>query len=245
MKKLTWYHKLGFSSNPFSIKPAAFHNELLGYEAKVEDIIDQISDSNIIFIFGKYGTGKTSVLKRVIDEFRARKRGFFTGKKVIYYSCNQSDESIDFDKLLVGAGGFLSRLFAIRKKNMIILIDEAQNLNKKDVRGVKEYHEKGFFKSVVFVSSEEGSLKLSNELKKLIGKNKYLFGNLNQEEAVDLVRGRIGDLHFISDDIIVMILRRNRNPRAFLKNCEDVCRHAFEQDADVVTGEHVRYALKA
>ena len=218
MKKLTWYHKLGFFSNPFSIKPAAFQNELLGYESKIEDINSHISDSNIIFIFGEYGTGKTTVLKSIIDEFKARKRGCFTGKKVIYYSCNQSDKSIDFDKLLVGVGGFFSRLFYIRKKNMIILIDEAQDLNRKDIRGVKEYHEKGFFKSVVFVSSKEGSLMLSDELKKLIGKNKYLFGNLDHAEAVDLVRGRIGDLHFISDDMIVMILRQNRNPRRHGKN---------------------------
>lgn len=180
MKKLTWYHNLGFFSNPFSIKPAAFQNELMGYESKIKDINRQISNSSIIFIFGEYGTGKTSVLKRVIDEFKARKRGFFTGKKVIYYSCNQSDKSIDFDKLLVGAGGFFSRLFNIRKKNMIILIDEAQDLNMKDIRGIQEYHGKGFFKSVVFVSGKKGGLILSEGLKRLIGNNKYLFGSLNQ-----------------------------------------------------------------
>ena len=64
MKKLTWYHELGFFDNPFSIKPAAFHNELMGYNQTIKEINKKVEESNIIFISGEYGTGKTTVLKK-------------------------------------------------------------------------------------------------------------------------------------------------------------------------------------
>jgi len=169
MKKLTWYHNLGFFNNPFSIKPAAFHNELMGYDEITEEINEKIAESNTIFISGEYGTGKTTALKRIINEFKG---GTFEGKKVIYYNCNQSEESIDYDKLLIKAGGFLRKLFGVRKKGMIILLDEAQDMNKKDTEQIRNYYDEGFFKSVIFVSKKE-DIKLTEELEELIGKNKF------------------------------------------------------------------------
>ncbi|MCK4521445.1 MAG: AAA family ATPase, partial [Nanoarchaeota archaeon] len=155
MKKTVWYHELGFFNNPFSIKPAALHNEIMGHNQTINEINRKIAELNIIFISGDYGTGKTTVLKKIIDEFKGRKRVFFKERNVIYYNCNQSDKSIDFDKLLINAGSFFTRLFRIKKKKMIILLDEAQDMNKKDIEQVKKYYNSGFFKSVIFVSKKD------------------------------------------------------------------------------------------
>lgn len=236
MKKLTWYNELGFFNNPFSIKPAAFHNELMGYNNIIKDINKKVDGSNIIFISGRYGTGKTTVLKRIINEFRGKKR-------VIYYNCSQSDRSIDFDKLLVNAGGLFRRLLGIRKKNMIILLDEAQDMNKKDLKEIKKYHDEGFFKSIIFVSKED-NINLPEELKEAIDKNRFNIGDIGKTEAVKLVRKRIGNLKFISDDIIIKIFNKNKNPRAFLRDCENVCRYAFENGAEKVTEKHIRMSIK-
>ena len=233
MKKLTWYHELGFFNNPFSIKPAAFHNELMGYDNVVNEINQKIEESNIILIKGGYGTGKTTVLKKIINEFKGKKR-------VIYYNCNQSDRSINFDKLLIGAGGFWRKLFRIRKKNMIVLLDEAQDMIKKDIKAIKTYYDDGFFKSVIFVSKRED---LTKELKNLAGNNNFKLGNIGKTEAVKLIRKRIGSLKFISDQNIIKIFNKDTNPRAFLKNCEDVCRYGFEQGDKKVTDEHIKEVL--
>ncbi len=231
MKKLTWYHKLGFFNNPLSIKPAAFHNELMGYDQTIEEVNNKIKESGIMQIYGEYGTGKTTVLKKIIDEFKGRKR-------VIYYNCNQSEKSIDFDKLLINAGGFFRKLFRIRKKNMIILLDESQDMNKKDLKQVKAYYDEGFFKSVIFVS--KGDIRLTGELENIIGKNKYGLAGLNKKEAVKMVRKRIGKLKILSDESIIKIFNKNNNPRFFLKNCEDACRHAFESGTKEVKDEHIK-----
>ncbi len=238
MKKLVWYHELGFFNNPFSTKPAAFHNELMGYDQTTEEISEKVAESDIILISGEYGTGKTTVLKRLISEFKG---GTFKGKKVIYYNCNQSEKSIDYNRLLINAGGFLRRLFRIRKRNMIILLDEAQDMNRKDAEQVKNYYDEGFFKSVILVSSNE-NIKLTKELEKSI--NRFKLGNISREEAVEMIRKRIGSLRFISDQNIIKIFNKNTNPRAFLKNSENVCRYAFENGDKEVAEKHIKKVLR-
>jgi len=234
-----WYNELGFHSNPFSIKPAAFHNELFGNSSVIARIIKKIEEKGIVFISGDFGTGKTTVLKRIIGEFRG---GGFGAKKVVYYNCNRSERSIDYDKLLVGAGGFFGRLFGIKQKGLMILLDEMQDMNKRDLERVKRYYDDGFFRTVVF-GSKDDSKELPEELVKEIGGNAFKLGNVTRGEAVKMIRERIGKLKFLGDDVILKIFKKDGNSRNFLKNCEDVCRVAFEDGASVVGGNHVDKVL--
>jgi len=234
-----WYNELGFYSNPFSIKPAAFHNELFGNTSVIARIIKRIEERGIVFVFGDFGTGKTTVLKKIIREFRG---GDFGAKRIIYYNCNQSEASIDYDRLLVNAGGFFSRLFGVRRKGMMILIDEMQDMNRQDLERVKKYYDDGFFRSVVFVSKYE-DVELPKDLAEEIGENKFVLGDMTKSEAVKMIRERIGSLKFLGDEVILKIFMRDRNSRNFLKNCEDVCRVAFESGANEVGLEHVDRVL--
>ncbi len=239
MNKVIWYQELGFFNNPFSIKPAAFHNELFGNSSVVSRIIKKIEEPGIVFISGDFGVGKTTVLKRIIGKFRG---GDFGAKKIIYYNCNQSEMSIDCDRLLVNAGGFFGRLFGIKRKGMMLLLDEMQDMNKADLERVEQYYDDGFFRTVVFVSKDD-SMKLTEELKNEIGGAKFKLGNMSDGEAVKMIRERIGDLKFIGDDIILKIFAKDKNSRSFLKNCEDVARVAFDAGADEVGVEHVDKVL--
>ena len=239
MNKVIWYQEFGFFSNPFSIKPAAFDNEMFGNVSVVPRIIKKIEERGIVFVSGYFGVGKTSVLKRIIGEFRG---GSLGGRKVIYYNCNRSERSIDYDKLLVMSGGFFGRLFGTRKKGMMLLLDEMQDMNKGDLERVKEYYDDGFFHSVVFVSRDD-KVKLPKSLVKEINGNRFTLENMTGKEAVKMVRKRIGDLNFLGDEVILKIFGKDKNSRNFLKNCEDVCRIAFESGADFVDSEHVEKVL--
>lgn len=236
MKKLAWYNELGFYNNPFSIKPGAYNSEIEGHEKKLREIKKNITDSKNIFVYGDYGVGKSTVLKGIIDEFGGK-------REVIYYNCNQRNGSINFDRLLINAGGFLRRLFNIRKKNMIILLDEAQYLNRKDKMQIGKYYHTGFFKSLVFVCDKD-IIDREEELNDLVNGNKFNVGDITSKDAIKLIRKRVGNLKLISDKNIIKIFNHNKNPRAFLKNCEDVCRFAFENNSKTVTEEHIKEALK-
>lgn len=231
----TWYTKLGFYHNPFSMKPAAFHDELFGYGDVVERLNEKISAGEIAFIEGKYGSGKTTILKRIINRFEGR-------KKLIYYSRNRSEESVDFDGLLRNRSWW-SRLFRIRPRDMILLIDEAQDLNKKDLERIREYHEAGYFKSVVFVSDSMKNARFSSEFRKLVQGNLIRIGKISEKDAIELVRKRIGNISLLSDAMIRKIYTYDATPRTFLKNCEDVCKYAISEGDTAVSEKHIRAVL--
>ncbi|HIJ18798.1 TPA: AAA family ATPase [Candidatus Woesearchaeota archaeon] len=232
MKKLTWFHHLGFYTNPFSIKPAMYDNELLGYGKIIDKVNDNIAEGKLSLVVGPYGTGKTTILKGVIAKFGGR-------KAVIYYNCVQKDGDIDYDTLLRKSGGFFSRLFRIKSKNRILLLDEAQEMSEDDQKSVLDHYGDKFFRAIVLVSKKE-DISLIKEVKDAIKDSTFELGKLSESEAIELVRRRIGSLDFLPDDIIAKIFRENTNPRAFLKNCEEACRIAFEDEAKGVKEKHLK-----
>jgi len=234
MKKLTWYNELGFLDNPFSIKPAVFNNPILGYDGILEDINQKIEESNIIQLGGKYGTGKTSILKLIISEFKGK-------KNVIYYNCNNKEGPVKFDKFLTNMCLF-RRVFRIKKRNMLLLLDEAQDLDTKDINKIEDYYEGGFFKSVLLVSQEKIS-SLTRTMNEKLVNNKFLVSNITSKNAIKIIRERIGDIDFVSDKNLILIFNKNRNIRAFLKNCEDVFRYTYESGDEEVTPTHIENIL--
>ena len=226
---------MGFFENPFSIKPALFDNVLNGYESLIDKINQTIAESKFILVYGKYGTGKTTILKGIINRFGGK-------KKVIYYNCDKSDRSIDFDSLLINSGSFFTKLFGIKKKNRIMLLDEAQDMNQKDFREIKSLYDKCFFFSVVFVSTKE-DFGMTKDLQIMIEKNKFKLKEITEKDAVNLVRKRIGNIEYISDENISRIFNKDKNPRSFLKNCEDIFRFAYESESKEVTLKHIKEIL--
>src|SRR3989344_1807664 len=192
-----WYKELGFYNNPFSIKPMAFHDEIIGYD--VDLVLGKIGNGEVMLIEGNYGKGKTTILKKIIRKFGGQ-------KKIIYYSCNRTESNIDFDSLIKNRHGFFSSLFS-DDTNLILLLDEAQDLNQEDSEKISEYYNKNF-KSIVLVAPDFEKLNLSNGLSKLIGQNIIRLADLTEDDSVNIVRKRIGYTNFISDDLIRMIFKK-------------------------------------
>lgn len=233
----TWYKQLGFYNNPFSIKPAAYHNEVLGTNGVVDQVLDKIRSGSILFIDGEYGTGKTTILRKIINEFGGK-------KKIVYYSCNRSENGLDVGRLVKGGRGFFGKLFGTDPKNMILLLDEVQDLNKEDCEELHQSFENSTFKSIVLVSKEFKDVNFGNGLKNLIGKNVVKMKKFNNDEAVEFVRKRIGNLKILPDSTIKLLNKKSdENPRKLLKSCEEVCKYAVENFEDEVKEEIVKKVL--
>src|SRR3989338_9068213 len=89
----TWYWKLGFSNNPFTIKPGAITNEIIAYN--VQPIIERIKKGEPQFIEAPFGRGKTTILKGIIAKFGGK-------KKLVYANCIRQ-ECLDVKNLLKNA----------------------------------------------------------------------------------------------------------------------------------------------
>ena len=224
-----WYKEIGFSNNPFSIKPAAYHNELYGYD--INAIINKVKQGKIFFIEGEYGKGKTTILKKVIKEFGGQ-------KKLIYYSCNRVEDNLDIQKLINERPGFFSKLFGRTPNDMILLLDEVQDLPSEDFEQVLQSYNK-YFKSIVLVSADYDKIKFTNGLKDLIGNNIIKLDELKDEDSIKIIRKRIGS-RLLTDDQIKRIGKKSaNNPRKLLKNCEEVCRYAVDLGYDNVKDDHI------
>ena len=228
-----WYKQFGFHNNPFSIKPLAFHDEIMGYD--VDLVLTKINNGEVLFLEGDYGKGKTTILKKIVRKFGGK-------KEVVYYSYNKADAGINFDKLISGRHGLFGGLFS-NDTNLILLLDEAENLSLEDSENLVGRYQKNF-KSIVLVGKDFNELGPVNGMQKLIGANIVRLGELTEDDAINIVRKRIGYINLLSDDIIKVIFKKSgRNPRNLLKNCEDVCRCAVEQGYRQVKEEHVKKVL--
>lgn len=229
-----WYKELGFWNNPFSIKPAAFHNEVYGYD--LNNLFNKIDTGSVVFIEGKYGKGKTTILKKIIKKFGGE-------KKIIYYNCSRTEDSIDVDGLIKGRPGFFSKLFGA-PNDMILLLDETQDLPEEDGDKVLSYLNRNF-KTIVLVSNSLKEVNFGKGLRESIGDNIIKLGEINEEDVVKIIRKRVGSSKVLSDDVIKMIYSKSdKNPRKLLKNCEEICKYAFEQGDEEVKEEHIKEVLE-
>lgn len=212
----TWYHTLGFHHNPFSIKPGAFTYDLQGVDI-AEEVNEHIEKGRIVFINGDYGTGKSTLLKSVIDEFGGKGR-------VCYHSCTQP---VDLDRLLKPT--MWRRIFNSKKKHMILLLDEVEHLTADDEKRMYSLFSDGYFQGVVLVTND-----LEKKFNIPVDKM-YTLTGISKQQAKELVRSRIGDLEFIGDDIIDEVHSRTSNPRQFLKFMEEVTRKAVARNGAKVS----------
>ncbi len=232
---MVWYKELGFSSNPFSIKPGAFSSEIVGYD--LSEILKKIDEAKILFIEGEYGFGKTSILKHIIAQFGGR-------KKVAYYNCNRAEETINTHGILKGSKGALARLLGSMPSDLILLLDEVERVSQTDQKDLLKYYKDGNIKSIVFFGPDFDKISFSIELRKLMVNNVIKLTELTENEVVQLVRERIGNLKLIDDRIIKLVFRHSsNNPRLMLENLEDVVRYAVDNNEEQVTEEHLYEVL--
>lgn len=240
MTEQTWFEKLGYDNNPFMIKPYAFEDTLQGYRPYIKKVNLAINRGRVVFIEGDYGVGKTSVLKQVINEFKGQ-------RKLIYYSANRTEGVIDFDGLIKGRAGPIARLFGIKPKDLILMIDEAQKLSRHDCEKIEELVEQGYFKSVVLVSDDMKKVNLTPSLKRQLKGNTLNLGEvLSENHAIKIVKDRLGDkAGFIPPKVAKLIFERaGKNPRRMLEYLEDISRYVVEEKGESkVTEEDVMYVL--
>ena len=227
-----WYKELGFHSNPFSIKPAAFHDQAIGYEKVVDEISYGILNKKIIIVDGDYGNGKSTILRRLLNDFGGK-------KQVIYYSCNRIDGRLDVKELLNGRYGVVGKWFDMKPKDMILLLDEAQDLDSKDYERIYPYYQEGYIKSVVLMGKGIKKENIISGLKSNL--EEVGMGKLNEDLAVLIIRKRIGDIPLLSDAIIRKVYQKTGdNVRTLLKTCEDLSKLSVDAGRRKVTEEFVK-----
>ncbi|MBI2105230.1 AAA family ATPase [Candidatus Woesearchaeota archaeon] len=230
-----WWRKLGFYTNPFTIKPAPFDNKVFGQDNILEDLYYKIPAGTMSFIEGNLGTGKTTILKNLISKFRGQ-------GKVIYFSCNRIDTELNIEELLKGKYGFWGRLFGMMPKEMIVLLDESQQLSSVNTERIKYFFDQGNIKSVVFTGTNYSNTNLHESIKERIGQDGlFRIKELGEDKAIALVRNRIGNSTVVNDDMIKKLWHMSgKNPRRLLQRLDRVFRYAVENMETELKEDHLK-----
>ncbi|MAG52406.1 MAG: hypothetical protein CMH62_00415 [Nanoarchaeota archaeon] len=227
-----WYRKIGFFNNPFSIKPAPFDFRIVGQDDILDELVYKIPAGTMSFVEGNLGTGKSTIMKHLIHRFKGK-------GQVIFFSCNRIDTDLNIEQLLIDKYGFWGRMFKAHPKNMIVLLDEAQELTQENTERIKYFFDQGNIKSVVFAGTKYNDTKFHDSVKERIGDGVLKLKNLSEEEAVSLIRNRIGNLNLLSDDIVKKLFKlAKENPRRLLQRCDRACRHIVENGEQEFTESH-------
>ncbi len=233
-----WYEELDFEENPFSTNPSDFVKNIVGRDEIIDDLIYRVRAGSLVFLEGEEGSGKSALLRVLIRKFRGKGR-------VIYVNCEKLEADLNIEDLLVQRNGFIKGMIMKKTpKNMILLLDNVPKLSHKNMERIKYYFDENFLKTVVFTGESFKDVGFSKSLIQRIEGRVITIPPLESYQAVDLVRERIGDIKFISDELIEQIAEAtNYNPKRLLKALEEISEYVVSIDEDTVDAKHVEQVL--
>ncbi len=234
VNKMEWYEELDFDENPFDTNPIRFANQLVGADDIFEELVYRINAGSMVFVQGKKGSGKTSVLWNIIKKYRGK-------GKVIYVDSEQLESELNIEDLLIKKYGLIGSLFKVKPKGMILLLDNVSGLGKRNMERVKYFFDEGYIHSVVFAGTDHETVGFSNSLRDRIGKRIINLKELEPFQAVTAIRNRIGENETISDELIEAVYAKSgKNMLTFLRNLETVFGKAVESKKQRITKEDLR-----
>jgi len=131
----------------------------------------------------------------------------------------------------------------MKPKNIILLLDECQFATPKDISNAYRLYELGYFRSILLVAPQMKDVKLDSDVKKSIKGNCFKLGMVNKNQAMKLVKSRLGNNKLLPQPVVTMIYNKSHNQRSFLEYCEDSCRHAVTNGRKKVTRTDVKAAV--
>lgn len=211
-----WFEKLGFDNNPFETNLFRISKETVGLEKEKKEILYRVAAGSMILIEGPSGTGKTGLLKHIIDNFKGK-------GKVIYVDGDKLNKALDIESLLINRYGWKGRLFNKKPRDMILLLDNINSISRKNAEKIKFYFDQDYLRSVVFTSKDYSKVDVDASITDRIDKRVISLSNPDKKELIDMLNERLDDnLEFTEDIIKNIVDLSEQNPKAVLANAEKI-----------------------
>ena len=206
---MSWYEKKGYNEDPFSTKKGAFIEKAVNLTEPAEELAYHIDAGNIVLVEGETGTGKTALVSAAMERFRGEGR-------LIYFDC--SKDKVNLKKLLQNRHGIFGKVLNILPKNMVLLLDNFKELPLQEIERAKYYYDNSYLRSIVFVGN--GTSTLPPNIMERIGNRVIRLKKLTANDAIQLVKNRLGSLELLPEKTIRKIYRESGgDAKKFLENC--------------------------
>lgn len=232
---LEWYNKFGFSENPFEINPFNGDFEILGLEKEKDDVIYRVSAGNMVLITGDEGSGKSSLLKHIVNNFRGK-------GKVIYVNGDKLNKALDIEKLLMRKRGLKRKLSKKKPHGMILLLDNVNSISRKNCEKIKYYYDNDHLRSVVFTATDASSVKWDASIMDRVDKRIIKLKMPLKKKFGELISTRLGDIEvFENEDTITAIADLSSSPKEALINADKVAKSiADKENGDDLNKEKIK-----
>jgi Cdc6-like AAA superfamily ATPase len=220
---MEWYQKLGYNKNPFSVDPNQNHDKLINMDVIIEETFYRIESGSMLVIEGKPGTGKTTLLMIAAKKFGGK-------KNVAYVDCKILDKKLNITNVLQDRFGIMGRLLNKKPKNMILLLDNVQDLSKKNTERLKYYFDQNYLKSIIFTTEKYTKSNFSESLMDRIGKRHVKIPEMEDYDALEIIRKRLGESELFNEQIIKKLFKDSLcSPKLLLENCQKVAEAAAKK----------------
>ncbi|MBI4438558.1 orc1/cdc6 family replication initiation protein [Candidatus Woesearchaeota archaeon] len=229
---MAWYDDYDFSDDPFAVSERVY-----GLDKVFDELVYRVESGSMAYIEGKDGSGKTALVRKLIGEFGGK-------GKVILFDCGQIGRKVNIEGLMKGKYGLFGRVFGAVPRDMMLFLDNANQLSKKNCERIKYYFDSNYIKSVVFTGTSYARAKFSKSVRDRIGDRVIRLKPLTPEQAVELVNERAPGLKLLSEDAIKKIYKRSgSNVRMFLTGLSAACASAVNEGSGQVSDEQIKKAF--
>ncbi|MGC9075556.1 MAG: hypothetical protein ACP5JD_07590 [Candidatus Bipolaricaulaceae bacterium] len=217
-----WYRAFGWEENPFSIRP---NPNVVGLAETKDALLADLLSGTPALLLGPTGTGKTSLLLWLGERLRA------TTFRPVYLSPHAL--SCPQEKALASEiqRGLLRQRLRLRlKAGLVLLVDEAQELDPAAASLLKEAFDRGWLRSFLLAACTEPAL--PSPLRSRIGPNAYQLEGLSLPERLALLRHRMDGHNPFTDEALQLLAEAaGPSPRTLLQLAELVCKRlAFKAE---------------
>jgi len=250
----------GWEGNPFVFKilPDLF----VGYEKEMEKLIDSVSGgSKFSIILGPTGSGKTTMMKNIINKIKGYERVFYVPKPPV-----NADDWKDIFRDIVKPG-ILKRIFSRRNVNnitiyevgewvnrnsknnrLLLLVDECHESSREALEWLRTLTDQVDNLSLLMAGLPVFEKRLAEELETFRRRleTRVELTNLSMMETRELIKRRIEWMQgedikpFTTNSIQFIYEKTNGFPREILRLCSDLVRKAAETGISTIDTEMMK-----
>lgn len=208
---MEWFEEAGFDENPFSTDPAFSARSSVGLEKPLAELEYCVSSGSIVFVEGAEGSGKSVLLQKLAEKLGGRA-----------VNVDAAAANVDIRPIVSKKTSLLGRLFGKGPSNIVLLVDNAASLSPGSLELLKYHYDNNHFSAVVLAGTSLKSSGFSPSIIDRIGNRIVRIAPLAEEEALLMVKNRLGSSGLFSEGVVRKIYKMSgKNARKFLQLCEN------------------------
>ena len=226
---MEWFEEFGFDENPFSTDPAFSARSSVGLDKSLAELEYHINSGSIIFVDGAEGSGKSVLLQKLFSKL---------GRRAVRVDAAAAD--VNIRAVVKSKTSIFDRLLGNNPKDIVLIVDNAAALSPSSLEQLKYHYDNNHFGTVVLAGTSLKSSGLSASVLDRIGNRVVKIAALSEEDALLMVRNRLGSSELFNEEIVRKIYKLSgRNAKKFLHLCESAFKNAAAAKSSVIEEEHL------